>query len=202
MSNQFIEATTHSRLDKLIISARCSAPIRTHTRLYSLVLIILAGLTACATPAGKVERWGISGVEVAEISGEVVDVLCEVSGNCVEQCGSGTRQIGIKTQQGMVLVAKDLNRYSGGAEELWPFCSQQLVVNGQFTETGPTRFFQVQNVRMPDGGWMSTSRFLEVWAEKNGKPVNAANKWYLEDQRVETILKRDGLLGLGPNVNP
>jgi len=165
-------------------------------------VLISVGLTACATPVGEVDQWGISGSEVAEFSGEVVDVLCELSGNCADQCGSGTRQLGIKTEQGTVLIAKDLNRYTGAAEELWPFCNQQLVVNGQFTESGPTRFFQIQNVRKPDGDWKSTSRFLEVWAEKNGKPASAANKWYFEDPRIEAILEQDGLLGLGPNVNP
>ena len=171
-------------------------------RVFVLLLLLPAVLTACATPVGEVDRWGISGVEVAELSGEVVDVLCEVSGNCVDQCGAGTRQLGLKTQESTVLIAKDVNRYTGGAEELWPFCSQQLVINGQFTETDKTRFFQVQNVRSPNGPWMKTSRFLEVWAEKNGKPLTSANRWYLEDPRVTTILEQDGLLGLGPDVNP
>ncbi|MBX2886947.1 MAG: hypothetical protein KTR32_43770 [Granulosicoccus sp.] len=174
----------------------------TQSRLPLLLLFLIsaAGLTACATPVGEVQKWGISGSEVAEFSGEVVDVLCEVSGNCAEQCGAGTRQLGIKTDQGTILIAKDLNLYTGAAEELWPFCSQQLVVNGQFTESGSTRFFQIQNVRNPDGPWMSTTRFLEAWAEKNGKSVSDAKRWYRQDPRVTTVLERDGLLGLGPDV--
>lgn len=171
-------------------------------RVFGYLVLSSIWLTACATPAGEVDRWAISGVKVAELSGEVVDILCEVSGNCVDQCGSGTRQLGIKTTEGTVLIAKDLNRYTGGAEELWPFCSQQLVINGQFTESGKARFFQVQNVRTPNGPWMKTSRFLEVWAEKNGQPVASANRWYTEDPRVKTILEQDGLLGLGPEVVP
>lgn len=164
---------------------------------YGLLLLVVASLSGCATPAGEVQRWGISGAEVAELSGEVVDVLCEVSGNCVDQCGSGTRQLGIRTEQGLVLIAKDLNLYTGGAEELWPFCAKPLVVNGQFTESGNIRFFQIQNVRSPDGPWMSTKRFLEVWAEKNDKPLSTANRWYREDPRVDAVLEKDGLLGLG-----
>jgi len=165
------------------------------------VLLLSALLTACATPVGEVERWGISGVEVAELSGEVVDVLCELSGNCTDQCGAGTRQLGFKTQQGTVLISKDINRYTGAAEELWPFCEQQLVVNGQFTETGNTRIFQVQNVRLPDGPWMSTSRFIEKWAQENNETVSAARRWYLKDTRVKTILDKDGLYGLGPDAD-
>ena len=189
---------TLSHLDKL----KTLSLIPQHRSFVNALLAIMAlCLTACATPAGKVDRWGISGAEVAELSGEVVDVLCEVSGNCVDQCGSGTRQLGIKTEQGTVLIAKDLNLYTGGAEELWPYCSQQLVVNGQFTESSNIRFFQIQNVREPGGPWMSTTRFLQIWAEKNGKPVSAATRWYRQDPRVNSILDRDGRLGLGPDAD-
>ncbi len=202
MSNQFKSNSSARSVKKFGLLATGVCELIGRIKLHGLLLVLLAGLSACATPVGQVERWGISGVEVAELSGEVVDVLCEVSGNCVEQCGAGTRQMGLKTEQGMVLIAKDLNRYTGAAEELWPFCSQQLVVNGQFTETGSLRFFQVHTVRLPKGKWMSTTRFLEAWAEENGKSADAVTRWYLEDQRIEAILEQDGLLGLGPGVNP
>ena len=165
--------------------------------LTSLCIFLSLGLTACATPVGQVQKWGISGAEVAELSGEVVDVLCELSGNCAEQCGAGKRQLGIKTEQRTVLIAKDLNFYTGAAQELWPFCNQQLVVNGQFTQTGTTRFFQIQNVRTPTGPWMSTGKFLENWAEKNGETLSKAEDWYRHDKRVNEILEKDGRLGLG-----
>lgn len=165
------------------------------------VIIVSAVLTACATPVGEVQKWGISGAEVGELSGEVVDVLCEVSGNCTDQCGAGTRQLGIKTKQGTVLIAKDFNLYTGAAEELWPFCNQQLVVNGQFTESVNTRFFQIQNVRKPNGPWMSTKRFLETWAEANGETLAVANDWYRHDKRVNAIIEKDGRLGLGPEAD-
>lgn len=162
-----------------------------------LSILISIGLTACATPVGQVKKWSISGSEVAELSGEVVDVLCELSGNCVDQCGAGTRQLAIKTEQRTVLIAKDLNFYTGAAQELWPYCNQQLVVNGQFTQTGNTRFFQIQNVRTPTGAWMTTSKFLENWAEKNGESLSKAEDWYRHDKRVNQILEQDGRLGLG-----
>jgi len=192
-------------LDSLI-KVLTRSPRTTHgktpgSRIYSLSLIMSVVIAGCATPVGEVQRWGISGVEVAELNGEVVDVLCELSGNCAEQCGAGSRQLGMKTDEGIVLIAKDLNIYTGGAEDLWPFCSQQLVINGQFTETGSMRVFQVQNVREPGGPWMRTTRFLETWAEKNGQPLSSANRWYRQDPRVKTILERDGRLGLGPDAD-
>lgn len=170
--------------------------------LYSgLFILATTILSACATPVGEVQKWGISGAEVGELSGEVVDVLCEVSGNCADQCGAGTRQLGIKTEQGMVLIAKDLNLYTGAAEELWPLCNQPLVVNGQFTESLNTRFFQIQNVRKPDGPWMRTTKFLETWAAANGESLAVAKDWYRHDKRVNTIIEKDGRLGLGQEAD-
>jgi hypothetical protein len=167
-----------------------------------LLLTLCTVLFGCATPVGQVQRWQISGVEVAEFSGQVVDILCEVSGNCAERCGKGSRQLGLKTDDEIVLIAKDLNRYTGASQELWPHCGRQLVVNGQYTETGGSRFFQIQNVREPGGSWMSTTKFLENWAQQNDAPVSSAKNWYRTDERVKTILEQDGLLGLGPGVNP
>ena len=166
-----------------------------------LLILVSTSLTACATPVGEVQKWGISGVEVAEFSGEVVDVLCELSGNCTDECGAGTRQLGIKTSQGTVLIAKDVNYYSGAAEELWPFCNQELTVNGQFTESLNTRVFQIQNVRKPNGPWMKTQRFLETWAETNDESLAVAKDWYYHDKRVNAILEKDGRLGLGQEAD-
>lgn len=187
--------------DKPAILTRPSGARQCMPGSIALLATILVALTGCATPAGKVDQWGISGSEVAELSGDVVDILCEVSGDCVERCGAGNRQLGIRTDEKVVLIAKDINNYTGGAEELWPFCNQPLTVNGQFTETGDTRFFQIQNVREPGGPWMSTTRFLEVWAEKNDKDLATAKRWYRHDPRVRTTLEQDGLLGLGEDVD-
>jgi len=170
-------------------------------RLLSFSVLFSLLLAACAAPEGKVDKWSISGAEVAEFSGEVVDVLCELSGNCAEQCGAGNRQLGIKSDAGTVLISKNNNLYTGASEELWPFCSQQLVVNGQFTQTGDIRIFQVQNIREPGGEWMAASRFLEVWADKNDQSVSDAKQWYRQDTRVTTVLEQNGLLGLGKEAD-
>lgn len=177
------------------------SPFRVNRGICAVTVLLIALVSACATPVGEVERWQISGVEVAAISGEVVDLLCEVSGNCADQCGAGKRQIGIKTDTGTVLVSKDLNLYSGGAEQLWRYCGETLEVNGLFTETGNIRMFQVQNIRKPGEAWQSTSQFLTTWAEQNGTTVSEAKRWYLKDPRITEILERDGRLGLGPEAD-
>jgi len=169
-----------------------------HTRLLALAILIGAGLflSGCATPAGEIETWSITDAEKAEFSGKVVDVLCEVNKNCVDNCGDGGRQLGIKTEdKGTVLVSKNLTNYSGAADELLPFCNKVVDVNGLFTAHKGVRFFQIQNVRTPGGQWRKATHYLNEWAERSGKPPS--NNWQNQDERVKDILERDGRLGLG-----
>ncbi len=169
-----------------------------------LALATLTGaallLAGCATPVGEVENWPITGAEKNQFSGEVVDVLCELNGNCIDQCGEGKRQLAIKTKNnklGTVLVAKNLTNYSGAADELWQFCGQQVELNGLFTEHRGVRFFQVQNLRASGGEWQRANNFLNAWAAQSGKPPQQAINWQEHDERVKAIIERDGRLGLG-----
>ena len=162
-------------------------------------LTLLAFLAGCATPAGKVESWGVTAQQESAFTGKVVDVMCELNGNCADNCGEGSRQLAIKTvDQGTVLVAKNVTLYSGAADELWAFCGQDVEVNGLFTANKNVRFFQVQNVRTPGGEWKRANRFHEAWASRSGQSGSKARKWYKNDERVDEIIKRDGRLGLGP----
>ncbi len=159
-------------------------------------------LAACATPPGEIDSWPVTNAQKNGFSGEVVDVLCELNGNCPDNCGEGTRQLAIKTESaGTVLVAKNLNNYSGASDELWPFCGEVIEINGLFTEHQGVRFFQVQNVREPGGDWLKATRFAQAWAERSEKPVSLAGNWQDHDERVQEIIDRDGRLGLGPEAD-
>ncbi|MBX2870252.1 MAG: hypothetical protein KTR18_16345 [Acidiferrobacterales bacterium] len=167
--------------------------------LVTTALVALLLLAGCATPVGEVESWGVTAQEESAFTGEVVDVMCELTGNCATNCGEGSRQLALKTaDQGTVLVAKNITLYSGAAEELWPYCGQEIEVNGLFTENQNVRFFQVQNVRTPGGKWQRADRFHKAWAARSGKSAGKARSWYKNDDRVDKILQRDGRLGLGP----
>ena len=170
------------------------------TRLFTVVMLLGSSLflAGCATKAGDVSSWPVTNAEVNEFSGEVVDILCELTGNCIDKCGEGKRQLGIKSQDiGTVLVSKNLTFYTGAAEELWPYCGQVVNVNGLFTEHQGVRFFQVQNVRPPGGEWQKATRYHQAWAERSGKSPSLASKWYKHDDTVKDTLERDGRLGLG-----
>jgi hypothetical protein len=156
----------------------------------------------CATPVGEIESWPITAAEKSQFSGKVVNIQCELGGNCAEQCGQGTQQLAVKSNKtGTVLIAKNLSNYSGAADELWRFCDQQVELNGLFTEHRGVRFFQIQNVRAKGGEWQRANQFLSDWAERGGKTPLQAQNWHEHDDRVKAIIERDGRLGLGPQAD-
>jgi len=166
--------------------------------LKAFVSVTALVLSACASGPGKIASWPITGAEQAALSGDVVDVLCELSGNCVEDCGAGSRQLGIKTDDnGLVLVGKNLTNYTGAVDELIGYCGRSVEINGLFTEHQGVRFFQVQNMREPGGQWIKATQFNQAWAERSGKGVGLAGKWHRNDDRVDAVIAKDGRLGLG-----
>ena len=155
-------------------------------------------LTACATPVGEVANWAVTNAEEQFFAGTVVDVMCELNGNCAENCGNGARQLAIKTEEfGTVFTVKNINNYTGATDELSPFCNQTVEVNGLFTEHRGVRFFQVHNVRAPGGQWRRANRYAEQWASRYGKTPGQAANWQSHDDRVKDVIGRDGVLGLG-----
>jgi len=159
-------------------------------------------LSSCATPVGEVAAWPVTNAEQSAVTGTVVDVLCELSGNCADNCGEGKRQLAIKTEiNGTVLVSKNLTNYSGAADDLWPFCGEMVEVNGLFTDHKDVRFFQAQNIRKPGGQWQQTTGYLQAWSNRSGQPTSLAKDWQYHDARVKAIIERDGRLGLGPEAD-
>lgn len=120
----------------------------------------LAAITmfVLSSNAFAAKSWGISNEKEAKFKGVVTDVTCHLTGNCPENCGQGSRQLGLMTSdQGLILVAKNLTLYTGAAEELHGFCGQEIEVDGLFTENRNVRFFRckrcgcrVRNGRKPD----------------------------------------------------
>ena len=59
--------------------ARCKMVIRS----------LAAALVLVAGPAFAAEEWGIEFEEKARFEAKVVDILCELSGDCPDNCGGG-----------------------------------------------------------------------------------------------------------------
>jgi hypothetical protein len=163
-----------------------------------LAFTVLLLVSSWRGPAWAAKSWGVTNEVEAIFTGTVVDITCELTGNCPDNCGDGARQLGIKTaDQGTILVAKNLTLYTGAAEELKGFCGQEVEVDGLFTDNRGVHFFQVQKMRTPGGSWQKANLFHKAWAEQNKTKPRKAKRWYRKDKRIKTIIERDGYLGLG-----
>ena len=162
-------------------------------------LIAASALLAASIPAHAAKSWGITGEVEGIFTATVVDITCELTGDCPANCGEGSRQLALKTaDQGTILVAKNLTFYTGASYELYEFCGQEVEVDGLFTENRNVRFFQVQKMRPVGGKWEKADRFLDAYAEANDTTARKAKKWYKTDPQVQEIIERDGYLGQGP----
>ncbi|MEE8285145.1 MAG: hypothetical protein V3R72_00440 [Gammaproteobacteria bacterium] len=168
-----------------------------------IFVILLA--VAAAQAAHAAQSWGVTAEEIARYEAKVVDILCELTGDCAANCGDGKRQLGLLTKDDkLVLVTKNSTAFTGAAEELVDFCAMQVIVDGLFTEHRGVRMFAVQFIReAPDGKWRGANRFLGKWAVRNGLAPDAkeANQWFRHDRRVMRLIERDGYLGLGKEVD-
>lgn len=168
----------------------------------AFVILVVA---AAAGAAHAAQSWSVTGEEIARFEAKVVDVLCELTGDCPANCGDGKRQLALLTLENkLVLAAKNATAFTGAADELVDFCAKQVIVDGLFTENHGVRFFAVQFVReAPDGKWRAANRFLRKWAVRNGMAPDAkdANSWFRHDSRVKGLIERDGYLGLGQEAD-
>ena len=82
-------------------------------------LIFAMVLGAAMTGLGPVraaDEWGLPEEKVARFEAKVVDILCELTGDCPDGCGGGQRQLGLLTDDGrLVLPLKNFTPFSGAA---------------------------------------------------------------------------------------
>ena len=164
-----------------------------------------AVLLAFAGAALAADSWGLPGEEAARFEAKVVDVVCELTGDCPQDCGAGTRQLGLLTGEGkLVLPLKNTVPFAGAVEELVTFCGRQVIVDGLMTTNRGHTVFALQFVRAaPDGEWFGGDRWARVWAERNGLAADdeKTSEWYLHDEGVQALIGEQGKLGLGPEAD-
>jgi hypothetical protein len=162
-------------------------------------------LIAAASVAQGAESWGLPGEEIVRFEAKVVDVLCELSGDCPANCGEGKRQLGLVNDDGkLILPMKNQVPFAGAADELIDFCAKRVVADGLMVSNKGYTFMALQFVReAPDGPWRRANRFQNKWAERNGvaPDSDAASQWFYNDPRVENVIARHGKLGLGPKAD-
>jgi hypothetical protein len=168
------------------------------TTIAILSLVLLAASTAGAIAA---ESWGLPEEEETRFEAKVVDTLCELTGDCPDKCGGGTRQLSLLTDAGeLILPIKNVVAFAGTTVELAEFCGKRVTADGLFSTNRGVKMFALQFVReAPDGKWRRANRFINRWAEANGVDPKSetSQQWFRNDPIVKTIIERDGKLGTG-----
>lgn len=180
-----------------------------------MIRLTLTLLAASATAAAAqdfsegstAKEWGLYGESPAFFAATVVDPLCELTGDCPENCGDGRRQLALlrEVDDVMVLPLKNTQpAFTGAANELQPFCGQAVEVDGLLItdeELGAQNVYLVQKIRAQGTEeWTPANRWTKDWAAAN---PDAAGKgpWFRRDPRVAAEIEAEGWLGLGAEVD-
>ncbi|MCC0067922.1 MAG: hypothetical protein H6896_13190 [Rhodovulum sp.] len=177
--------------------------------LLALALALPAAAQAQDFSAGSAAKsWGLLGEEMARFEAQVVDVLCELGGDCPEDCGGGARQLGLLRSADGVLVMPMKNGqpvFSGAVADLLPYCGETVEVDGLLVgepEATPAKFFQIQTIRRPgEPEARPANRFTEAWATANPEAAAEGGEWFRADPDVRARIEAEGYLGLGPEVD-
>lgn len=150
----------------------------------------------------KANSWGLVGEQKARFSAKVVDILCELSGDCPADCGAGARQIGLLRQADNKLIPVNKNIqtvFSGAVDDLLPYCGEMVEVDGLMVgEDIPAQYYQVQLIRRAvDDKFVKTNQFTKVWNRENPELAKAKGPWFRKDPRVNARIEAEGRLGLG-----
>lgn len=179
--------------------------------LAGLMIMHFPGLASAEgqfSEGSQAKEFGLVEEEKALFSGRVVDVMCEVTGNCAEQCGNGDRVLGIvrEADQKLVMVLKNGQfSFNGPVEDLLPFCNQNVDVDGLligYEEDYGAKFYMVQLIRKSgDPEWSKANRWTKVWREKNPEAAKVKGPWFRKDPRILKQIEATGYFGLGHEVD-
>lgn len=173
------------------------------TLLPALFLMTLSAQAADFSKGSKAKEWNLYGEEKALFSGKVVDILCELTGDCPDNCGDGKRHMGIVRTVDNQLIAVLKNRqasFNGATEDLLPYCNKIVDVDGLMVgedEVVTTKFYMVQLIRVSgEEKWNKTTRWTKQWRVKN-PDAKGKGPWFRRDPRVKKQLAKNGHFGLG-----
>lgn len=151
----------------------------------------------------EAKSWNLFAEIPATFEATVVDLLCEVAGQCTDDCGGGRRQLGLLRSADGVLIYPNKNNqpaFTGASVELYPYCGQTVEVDGLILDDpdlGATNIYLVQTIRLVgETEWVKASRWTDVWAENNPE-AEGKGPWFRRDPRVNAEIAEEGYFGLG-----
>lgn len=176
-------------------------------RLASLIALLCAPAFSPAmaqdfSAGSNAGSWDLYAEKPARFEARVVDLLCELTGDCPTDCGAGFRQMGLLRTADDVLVLGIKNAqaaFSGAAVDLAPYCNQIVEVDGLMIDDpklGARNVYLVQKIRVGDGDWAKANQFTRVWAKENPQ-AKGKGAWFRRDPRIRAMIAEEGYLGLG-----
>ena len=172
---------------------------------------LIAALAVAALPlvaqdfseGSEARPWDLIGEQPARFEAKVVDILCELTEDCADNCGNGNRQLGLLRSIDNVLVFPNKNSqpaFTGAVQELVPYCNQVIEVDGLLIEdefVNATNIYLLQRI-LPPGAeeWVRANSWTKVWAE-NHPEAAGKGPWFRRDPRVLAEIAREGYFGLG-----
>lgn len=155
----------------------------------------------------EAESWNLYAEQPARFEAKVVDILCELTGDCPVNCGAGKRQLGLLRTKDTALIYPNKNNqpvFSGAASELRPYCGQQVEVDGLMLadpDIGANNIYQIQKIRaIGAADWVKANQWTKDWQVAN--PGNTGNdQWFRRDPRVNARIAATGYLGLGTELD-
>ncbi|PTX55597.1 hypothetical protein C8N43_0236 [Litoreibacter ponti] len=175
---------------------------------FAALLAIPAAATAADFSEGSEARsWNLYAESPAKFEATVVDITCEVTGDCAENCGDGTRQLGLLRAADGVLVFPNKNNqtgFQGAVVDLLPFCGQSVTVDGLLIEDpdipGATNIYQVQTIAADGAEPVKARNWTKAWEAAN-PDAGGKGPWFRRDPRVNAIIADSGHLGLGLEID-
>lgn len=174
--------------------------------LFAAALLALSGPVFAQdfSEGSEAKTWNLYAEVPALFEAKVVDILCEITGDCPENCGGGKRQLGLLRAADGVLVFPNKNSqpaFTGAAEELLPFCGNDVEVDGLMLDDpdlGAMNIYLVQLIRnVGDKEWTKANTWTKRWAEKNPDVAGQKGPWFRRDPRVTALIAESGYFGLG-----
>lgn len=174
-------------------------------------LVLTLSCLAMATPAlaqdfsegSTAKAWDLAAEQPSTFEAKVVDILCEVTGSCADNCGDGRRQLGLLRKADNALVFPNKNSqaaFTGASIELLPFCGKDVQVDGLMIddpELGAKNIYLLQKIRETGADkWVKANKWTKNWA-KNHPEAKGKGPWFRRDPRVKSAIQSDGYLGLG-----
>lgn len=151
----------------------------------------------------EAKSWNLFAEIPATFEATVVDLLCEVAGQCAEDCGGGKRQLGLLRSADGVLIYPNKNSqaaFTGASAELYPYCGQVVEVDGLILDDpdlGATNIYLLQTIRVAgETEWVKANQWTKVWAE-NHPEADGKGPWFRRDPRVLAEIAEEGYFGLG-----